>query len=356
MGKKYTTPITNENFLEAWNEADKKLRWAKKSFVIGKLTGTIGMLLFALCATAVVLAFVYHWGPEFYKGLFEMIPNLVPKWLEFESKHLPMGAEQKEYLVFYASIAYLPALAFAAAVTILVHLLYHPFKKKPVEGDSKKNAEMMVQNLEKARNLTIRAKANWSALVFAFYLGIVSILVVLAMFLSDSEFISTGAIENQSTARSSLNLFVVMIGIFAVFCLLNYSYILLSRCFFWCKVPYAWIADAEYYHTFAEEQTEGLSEEEIQAKRQEFAEKKLAEAMEYEKYGNYVQAKKEFVQAASTGNVLAMDHLARFLSGSDKEAAIYWYKKCLDSGEAVEGTKKRIRQLKKGHRIDVNYR
>ena len=345
--------ITKENFSEIWKNTDKKLRYAKKCRVIGGLIGTIGMIIFAMCSIAAVFIAIYHRGPEFYAEFMEMIPGLIPLVLKFESEYIAAGGGTENELIYMCTaLAYIPAIIFAVAVTILVHMIYHPFKTKQEEGNEKKNAKLLVSNLTQIRKLSVKAEKNLVGVACVFDLVVVAALVLLYVFFSNSETVGIQAMGNRSTIEMILSLFGMTATLFLAFYLLNLSYIWITKIFYWCKIPYAKLADAESFKCFIEEETAGKSVEEVQAARKEIYEKNLSNAIDAEKNGNYARAEELLMYGACAGIVDAMDRLAFVLSKTDKEAAIYWYQRCMDSGEALDGTKARIRTLKRGKRIE----
>lgn len=346
--------IDSENFSAAWNQANKAHRRAKKSLATSRIVNTAGLLLFALCSYVTVLFGLYRWAPEGLRALAELMPRRLELWQSIESAVLSADTTTFQYAVFYLGCAAMPALIFSLTAAVLVQIFYVPAKESLPTDSLHKDSTALVLMLERARATAQKARKTRSLL---FYIGflVLAVLTCLWAFRGENGPANWAAVAAGLSADGVKTTLLTLVGLVALLVVLYRLFDLVTGLLYRCRIPYESVAQAWIFHATADEQTEGLTPEQIAQNRKSRANELLCQAMEKDRIGDYPGSRPLFAQAACLGSVPAMDRMARFHIVSDPECAIYWYQRCLDSGEALPGTAERLQRVKRGQRVDVNY-
>lgn len=251
--------------------------------------------------------------------------------------------------------AYVAPIVLSVAMAVLVYLLYHPVPKKPDE-DIVKNAETMAEKANRARVLSLRAKNNLSVTCEVLYLVLVAALFTAVILLNIDK---TNVIEQICSILPFDNMFVLTFVVFVLFVcysVLNGVFVQITKWLFYCNVPHSLLADTQRFRLFAGEEAGELTEEEWNAKHLEAAGEMRIKAIEMEKNGEHARAKQLFLEAALSGDPIAMDHYARHcIIIRHNQEAIYWLQCCVNTGKADDVTIKRLKDMKRGRHVTVKY-
>ena len=311
--------ITKENFSDAWKQIDRKYRYSKKCVVIGSVVNTIGEMLFA---GGMIAGIAY--------ATFKKVVDV-------------------ELLLENFKTAAVLAVAICFAWALLVHIIYHPFRTKYTEDAWAENAKSMVELAEKTRDNIKKLKRGISNLSWCIYILAVMIDVtghftsawqscLYQVFLKDYVDLNNGGLIVMPLAELILFGFVHSIFKF------------ITKWSFFCPVSYKEVVRAEEFRVEIEEELVDKSEKEKEVLSDILLEKGISAYANKE----YKEAKEMFLKSALLGNVAGMDRIALHYAGvvMDKEIAVYWYKKCIASGDKSKMTKKHLRMAKNGIRVD----
>lgn len=351
---KTIAPITSENFSDAWNRANKAQRRAKKSLAISRVVNTAGLLLLGLCSYVTVLFGLYRWAPEGLRALAELMPRRLALWQSIESAVLSADTTTFQYAVFYLGCAAMPALIFSLIAAVLVWIFYVPARESMPIDSLHKDSTALVLVLERARGTAQKARKTRGLLFYAAFL-VLAVLTCLWAFRGENGAANWAAVAAGMSADGLKTTLLTLVGLVVLLVVLYRLFDLVTSLLYRCRIPYESVAQAWIYHATAGGQTDGLTPEQIAQNRKSRANELLCQAMEKDRQGDYPGSRPLFAQAACLGSVPAMDRMARFHIVSDRECAIYWYQRCLDSGEALPGTAERLRRVKRGQSVDVNY-
>lgn len=316
--------LTNDNFKEMWEQADKKYRYSKKCVVIEKFINIICAMVFAV-------------------GVIYMIVN-------FLLNHAINEMLSSKPFLKDIGLCYLVSLGLALAWTLLVHIIYHPFKAKYAEDDLDANIKVMAEMLDNTRKNVLKAKGSVSKIAVLIYFFSISVAILFSLF-GVWDIFKLEALQGNNNIKVTFQVAGIMVGGFVVLYLNHAVFNLLTRILYYCTASYDGVVQLEYFRLSREIDFENLSDEE----KNKLSEECLADGIKAHDENAYERGQELLLKAAFMGNVSAMDRLAYKYSMMDNEATAYWYSKCLESGNALEGTKKRLKAAKKGVRIENYY-
>ena len=314
--------ITKENFKDVWKRKDLKYRYSKKCVAIGTFVTSIGELLLAVGLIAT----------QFYvtKNNITDLQTLVN--------------------FFVGCIAFVTAVCICW--TLLVHIVYHPFKTKYQEDVWDESAKALVKLAVDTRTNVKKMKKGISNAAWGLYILCV-MLDLLAKFMGFWEPCISYFVPQKYLDLENGGLIVMIVIELTTLCFVHLFFKFITKWLFFCPMSYKEVVSAELFRLEVEEEIEGKSDKEKEILSDILIEKGvLALAQEGES-----GAKDYFLKSALLGNVAGMDRYALLHAGKDmdKEIAIYWYKKCIASGTATKDTKKHLRQVKNGITVDNYY-
>lgn len=373
--KKLITPITAGNFEENWTIVDSERRTAKKKYITTKVASFFSNMVLAVLTLFAANSLIHDHMQGGYCDFLEDVPYLLPVWNKFSGYFLKAGQGWLVQTVLTALVVYGISFLVCGLFVLIVLAIYHPFKRPLPTGTPKENAEQLLSMARDARRYANRSgsrgNAFWALVFILVQYSLVTIYAVLELQTIDALFELATALpmkliapymQNQLMYFSAQNaIFVPALMIYSFILYLAYTLIgtihsLTVNFMYQYQVPYSFVAEVEYHQVFAEEQTEGMTPEEIQAKRTEAAKEWLEKGLEMEKLCAYGKAKELYAQAAHSGNAEAMEHYARhWLIANAKDPARYWLQRCVDTGTASETAVKNLRRMKWRRKVSAKY-
>lgn len=350
-------PVTQENFGICWEYVDALRR---KSRLMGAIAGIGGffsnlILLFTLIVAANVLIWLNFEGS--YPAFLSAIPGF-SKLMELLSLYiLTPGDSMQIQALKLMGVVYAAVILVFILLSLVIRLVYHPLKKKLPEGTYAEQTAALATASREAR--TYSYKTRLSPSMVCIMLAIISVVILFlayVAYMGDAEKMIS-ILSIFPTQDAYINCTLYALALYLPFGISSWVLLVLTRWVYRYDFPYALLAQAEAGAIFALEETEGLPEEDLTARRRADAEKLREEALELELEHAYVKAKAMLLKAALCGDVPAMEHYARFcLLDHMNDSARYWLARCVESGEASEKAKSMLQRMKLGLQHNVRYR
>ena len=170
--KKLQTPITEENFLDAWNYVDGKLIELQKKKLIRKILATVANIVFFICMFVMTYGFLYRFEMPFLLKYLDSLEGLHSMWnllkplVDHPTLHIGMQ------ILVYVISAYAITLLVSAIVFAIVWFAY-PSKARTSNEKTSKELFSLAQELE------IRSSKKVEGILSAFY----CFLYIIALFL-----------------------------------------------------------------------------------------------------------------------------------------------------------------------------
>lgn len=347
--------LSQETFDKVWIQANRKIRHGKKTFFAGILASHMGNLVFVMASLLAFIGCIHTWFPQ-YRAFLREIPLVIPAWQKFVQLCIPEGCSTQELVIRCLISIFAAALSVSTVITMLAYLVYHPFSKKQT-GDRASDAKTMADNLNRVRSLIKRTRAGSGIYSVIFFLGLM--LLISAYFLQ----LSADPARLSAFTEQLPDMFVlIIVSIALCFVILITMSVLLDTCsklaslLYHCKIPYPLIAQAERFIMLSQIPLKELTEDQLAEKALTMGEAKRLLAAEQEHNGEYPRARQLFLEGAVCGDPESMDQCARLcILNANYEAAIFWLQKYVDSGKADDVAKNRLKQLKRGRKVQVQY-
>lgn len=372
---KLPVPITRDNFAEAWQIVDAHRRTAKKKYACVNVASFFSNMVFAVMTLFAVNGLIHDHMTGRYSDYLENVPYLLPIWERASGFFLKPGQSWQVQVLLTALVIYGIAFLVCGLFVLLVTVFYHPRKLPVPESPTKDSAAHMLSMARDARRYANRTGHSGSALwAFIFLMIIFILFAIFAMTglngMDDFVKLATGfilewlapvlkseiAVMSAEMALFTPALMVYCLSMYLAYALLNLLHAMSVQFMYRYKVPYSFVADVEYFHVFCEEETDGLSDEQITERRRQAAEAKRGEAIEMESIRAYGRAKELFAQAAHAGDAAAMEHYARhWLISNAKDPGRYWLQKAVDTGNASPEAAKNLRRLKWRRKVRAKF-
>lgn len=373
--KKLVTPITAENFEENWNIVDSERRTAKKKYIMTKVASFFSNMVLTVLTLFAVNGLIHDHMSGSYCDFLETIPYLLPTWEKVSGFFLKPDQSWQVQVLLTALVVFAVSFLVCGLFVLIVLAIYHPFKRPLPTLTNKENAEQMLSMARDARRFANRSgdrgNAFWAMIFMIAQFALVALYALIGLGTVDSMMqVFTAPFMKLIAAyvkdefmfvnvQSSMFLPAVMLeclGMYLAYALIGTIHALTVNIMYRYKVPYGFVAEAEYHHVFADEETGEMTPEEIQVKRVETAQEWLSKGLEMEKISAYGKAKEFYAQAAHSGNAEAMEHYARhWLVMNAKDPARYWLQKCVATGNASETAVKNLRRLKWRRKVQAKY-
>lgn len=370
-------PVTKENFPEVWQSVDAQRRTAKKKYISASFAPFFSNMVFAILVLLVGNGLIHDHLKGSYSNFLEDIPFFLTVWDKAAGLLIKPEWSIALKIAVPLLVMYLVCFLVCLIFVLLVTAVYHPFRRQLPEGTDKENAELLLSMARDARRYSLRTVSSgsmlWALIFMMLQFMLIALYWLLALENNDAVFtliispvmklLEPFIADVTMTQRASIEmalftpcLMLFCLGIYIVYAFLNQVHALSVQFMYKYNVPYSFVADVEYYYTFADEDTTGMTEEEIITRRRESAQTKRTEGLEMEKLGAYGRAKELLSQAAHSGDAEAMAHYARhWLIAQAKDPAKYWLQKCVDTGEVGEYAVKTLRRLKWHLRVRAAY-
>lgn len=373
--KKLVTPITAENFEENWNIVDSERRTAKKKYIMTKVASFFSNMVLTVLTLFAVNGLIHDHMSGSYCDFLETIPYLLPTWEKVSGFFLKPDQSWQVQVLLTALVVFAVSFLVCGLFVLIVLAIYHPFKRPLPTLTNKENAEQMLSMARDARRFANRSgdrgNAFWAMIFMIAQFALVALYALIGLGTVDSMMqvftapfmkLIASYVKDEFmfvNVQSSMFLPAVMLeclGMYLAYALIGTIHALTVNIMYRYKVPYGFVAEAEYHHVFADEETGEMTPEEIQAKRVETAQEWLSKGLEMEKISAYGKAKEFYAQAAHSGNAEAMEHYARhWLVMNAKDPARYWLQKCVATGNASETAVKNLRRLKWRRKVQAKY-
>lgn len=362
-------PITKDNFPQCWEIVDTERRTARKKRMISTVAPFFSNQVLLVLVFIAGNGLIHDHVPGDYGDFLEELPFLLPIWQKYSALFLKPGQSWLLQTALTALVIFLICFVVFGFFTLVVTALYHPRRKRLPNGSDKECAEQMLDQARSARVSANQTGNDASALsIFLFFAAVAGILVayvimaqlsyedIVAIFLPDADLSEPdpfGYVRNYLSFVIPAYVLLITFG----FALLQQLHGLTVKPLCEYKIPYSFVAEVEYYATFVEENTEGMTEDDIRKQRAEAADAILKEALYLESIHAYGKAKQLLAQAAYGGNVSAMEHYARHhLLAHLKDPARYWLEKAVASGSASSWAVKTLKRLKWHRKIkDIRF-
>ncbi len=361
-------PITKENFPEVWQSVDAQRRTAKKKYISASFAPFFSNMVFAILVLLVGNGLIHDHLKGSYSNFLEDIPFFLTVWDKAAGLLIKPEWSIALKIAVPLLVMYLVCFLVCLIFVLLVTAVYHPFRRQLPEGTDKENAELLLSMARDARRYSLRTVSSGSMLwalifimiqfcVLALYimielktldkLMVITIAPIMKLLEPLTKDFSNFQLMNLEGAVFMPSLLLYSLALYLGYAFVNYLHALSTQILYKYRIPYSYVADVEYYYVFADEETEGMTREEIQARRTETAKPKLKEALEMEKLGAYGKARELLSQAAHAGDADAMEHYARhWLISQAKDPGRYWLERCVATGHSSEQAQKNLKRMK----------
>ena len=349
--------VSPENIEQCWYSIDRLRRKSRLMGAISRIGGFFAnlVLLFALIIAVNVLIRLNFEGS--YPAFLSTIPGFL-QLTELLSLHIlnPGDSLQLQALKL-AGVVYAVAILVFLLLSLLIRFFYHPLKKQLPGGIYSEQAAALAAAAREAR--TYSCKTRLSPFMGCIILAIVAVAVLFLAYIvyfNDAERMKA-LLRIFPTRDESLNCTLYAMTLYIPFGISSWLLLVLTRWIYRYDFPYALMVQAETSAIFAQEETDGLSEEALADRRRADAEKIREEALAMELEHAYFRAKSLLLKAALCGDVPAMEHYARLcLLDHMNDSARYWLDRCVESGEASMEAKSMLKRMKLKLRHNVRYR
>lgn len=342
------SPITCENFTEAWKSIDELRRRAKLKYVTNAVSSFFSQMVFALLLLFACNGLIYDHLKGSYCDFLESLPCWLPIWQGFAEKILKISELWYIRAMITALAVYLTSFLVCGLFVLLTPLIYHPKHKEVPTGTEKENAEALLGIAKDARRYSHRTESGVSIFWSLIFMLAGIVLVALYAFSLQDMMRLYDILGGFMLMHPYLNVMVCGFGIYLAYSLLATIHAAITQPLYKFKVPYSVFAEAEYYSIFAGGESAGPAPEELEVK--------LAEALEYERLGATGKAKELIAYAAHAGNAAAMEHYARHhLIANSKDPAKYWLQRSIDAGNTGKDADRNLKRLKWNRKVEARY-
>lgn len=242
----YRSPITDSNFLEAWDYGSRKCRQAKKKRVIRKLVVPVSQVLFFLCFLVVTYGIAYDGFPELVRSFLNKIPYSAEIWQQISGPLLDSAQGYGQQLLHLACFVYGIPLAVTLVVWLLVVLLYHP--RTPALSTDKDlySRDLFVVSQQAYQYRTPKYIGSLPFLSLLFAIILIGSCVAFMMYYKNHP--AVYAALQWGMAQASFYFVMGCFLVFLAYLLLNLPLRLVVSLLYTCKIPKFFIDDAEHYH------------------------------------------------------------------------------------------------------------
>lgn len=353
MKKPVMPAITPENFDSCWQFIDRLRRKSRRMNAIARIGGFFANLFFLFSLLFLANGILYNHFHGYYHAFLDSLPVFPQLWAYITQLFLNPGDGLTAEIGKLLPAAYGLSMLLFLALALLIALLYHPRRRQVPAGTYAEQTQLLSKAAQEAWTKSYQTKISTSMAS--------ALLVIVAAFIL--LFAYTIFREDANEVEAMLSIFpthdyetnCVIYTLTAYFACHIFSTVLflLTRFIYRYQFPYDFMVQAEAAALFAQEETEGLTPEEITARRRERAATICEDAIDLEREAAYQKAKKMLHEAALLGDIPAMEHYARHCILSHlNDSAMYWLKKCIATGEASKEAEKMLLRL----RLHLNHR
>lgn len=257
------SPITDENFSQAWDYANNKLVEIKKKKLIRKILVLVANTILFLCALAFVLNLIIRIPSTTIEALFDTLGPLKTLGTSVNPLIYHPDLHMAVQIIIYLAFLLIPAFLVSAIISLVVSFAYQPAKPNTETGDKAIDSKTLVDTLFEAQ---IRGKKvegifslGFSGLFLIALLAIVTYLYIFVM--NNSELLTSDAalaLALQALASNPIlltalpslmqGLPVIFIAIFGLYAALNEILSSLLKPFYKTEIAPELQNDAKNYY------------------------------------------------------------------------------------------------------------
>ena len=241
----YQSPITKQNFQQAWDYGCRKNRQVRRRHLVRKLVIPVSQILFFLCFLIITYGVAYDGFPNLVRSFLTKIPYTAAFWQQFSSLLLDSAGSQTEQLVRLILFVYGVPLAGALIFYLPVMLFYHPRKPVLSSDPSLHSRDLYVLSQDTFEYRTPRyiSSLPFFSLLFAMILigGCVAFLLYYKHNPTVFSWLQAGM------AQASLYFVLGCFIVFLLYLVLNLPLRMVVSLLYTCRVPKSFPEDAEKY-------------------------------------------------------------------------------------------------------------
>lgn len=367
MKKQYRT-IPQDDPAKAWSLVDTVRRTAKKKYITAQFASFFSNLVFAAMTLVAGNGLLCEGVGGGYRNAMQHIPQLLLLWERLSGLYRHLCPNFAVLIVVTALLLYSVCFCVNALLVLLVTAVYHPRPMAFPEEETQAATQKLLGLARDSRRYSLRIDGSngamvWSLLfmlaqlvVFTVYviaeLGNVGALMELvtkpAMTLLEPVLTSEMAYYGTQNALFTPSIALFVLGLYFVYAAANRLHMLSVQFLFVYRVPYSFVAQAEYLHIFNGQEADTAADN---------GPRLLAEALEFERLGAYGKAMQLLAEAAHSGNCDAMEHYARhWLVAGSPDPAKYWLEKYVaQSDSPTSQAVQNLRRLRWRKRVQAAY-
>ena len=244
---KCPSPITAENFSEAWRCIARKRYWAKKKCAIRGACVPVSQLLYFFTFLILAYGAASSMTPSYIKNYIGQLPQLVSLWKKFSAVLLSPAQTEVQRILCCAGFLILVPFAASLPIALTILLFYHPRTAKPTGDPAKDSRELWV--MAKHAQVYAQRKEGTMANMCGLFAGLLILLAVFGLVLYMMKDPVTHTQIKNNAAGVAWIMFLYAAGAFAAYKLLNLPLFLLLKLMHYCRVPDSILSDTEAYHT-----------------------------------------------------------------------------------------------------------
>lgn len=347
MNAQLSSPVTQDNFQDAWKYTDEQRRTAKRKALCGRIAGFFSHMVFSALLLIAGCGLIHDHIPGACADFLETLPGLIPLWAKY--RNLVLGSMEQWYLqaAVTALVIYGVSFLVNGLVVLAAGLIYHPRRREAPALTDKENAQAHLELAKEARGHAKNTECGSSAFCMFLFALTCYVLVVLYGLQLDDFMELIDILSGFLLHNMVLNLMILSLGLYLAYSFLDTIHAKTVQPLVAHAVPYSYLAQLEHDYIFCGENPEEASADLSQL---------LDQALEFERMGAVNKANELIARAAHGGNAEAMEHYARhFMVKFRKEPTRYWLQRCVDTGEASETAVKNLQRLKWHRKVEARY-
>ena len=242
----YRSPITDANFLEAWDYGSRKCREAKKKRAIRKIVIPVSQVLFFLCFLVVTYGIAYDGFPELVRSFLNKIPYSAEIWQQISVPLLDSAQGYGQQLLRLGIFVYGLPLAVTLVLWLLVVLIYHP--RTPALSNDKDlySRDLFVVSQQAYQYRTPKYISSLPFLSLFFAIILIGSCVAFMLYYKNHP--AVYEVLQWGMAQASFYFVMGCFLAFLAYLLFNLPLRLVVSLLYTCKVPKFFIEDAVHYH------------------------------------------------------------------------------------------------------------
>ena len=241
------SPITTENFPEAWRCIARKRYWSKKKCAIRSACVPVSQLLYFFAFVILAFGAACSMTPSYIRSYIGQLPQLVSLWEKFAAVLFASAQTEVQRILCCAGFLILIPFVASLPIGLAILLFYHPRTAKPIGDPARDSRELWV--MAKHAQVYAQRKEGTMANMCGLFAGLLILLAVFGLVLYMMKDPVTHAQIQNNAAGVAWIMFLYAAGAFAAYKLLNLPLFLLLKLMHYCRVPDSILADAEAYHT-----------------------------------------------------------------------------------------------------------